>query len=49
MAGSRVWLAERGRSWDDFITNGIPIEWFDQLNDGLGNVVAAYVRRKAGA
>lgn len=46
--GARTWFEKNGWDFRDFLKNGVPISKVDELNDGLGNMVAAHARSKAG-
>jgi len=40
MSGARNWFASYGLDWNDFLSNGIDISTFRDLNDAYGNRVA---------
>lgn len=46
MRGCRAWATHHGLSWSAFVNEGLPIEVFEKLDDGLGNVLVAAVRAR---
>ncbi len=46
--GSREWCARNGFSWQQFITEGLPIEQMRALNDAMIDRVIAEAEKEAG-
>lgn len=44
--GARRWFASHDLDWNDFLTNGIPIEKVEILNDGIANRVIEIARKE---
>lgn len=45
-SGARRWFAQKNLPWSDFVTNGIPAETLDALDDHLANQVTAIAREE---
>jgi hypothetical protein len=44
--GSRVWCARNGFSWQEFVSNGLPVSTMRQLNDPIINRIIAEAERE---
>lgn len=46
-SGARRWFQQQGLSWQDFLANGLPVEFLDTLDDHMANEVARIAREDA--
>lgn len=46
MRGARKWFELRGLSWSEFLSNGMPIDQVEALDDAFANRVAAAAREE---
>lgn len=46
-SGARDWANSHGLSWNEFITNGLPIEMVEGTGDPFGLEVAEIAREEA--
>lgn len=44
--GARRWFESHDLSWSDFLSNGIPVEVVEPLNDGIANRVIDIARKE---
>ena len=43
--GAREWFASYGLPWNEFVTNGLPVEMIEATGDPLGLTVAQIARK----
>lgn len=46
MAGAREWFAYHDLSWNDFLSNGIPVETVEAIGDPIAVRVTAIARKE---
>lgn len=46
MGGAREWFARHNLSWDEFITNGIPVSEIEHLDDAFVERVLVEVHKE---
>lgn len=45
--GTRTWFRQHDFDWDEFLTNGLPVEMFEASGDPLALRVAGAARQEA--